>query len=119
MLVRRMLARRLIQIAALSASAAGLHAVAGCSSGPTCGGPVGDPHQVCIDPSKVQGAKDGGAFENGCPTGELASEAIVQQDDEFGVEVQQGPTPQGKDCCYVVQDYGDCTGRPFLVGDRP
>jgi hypothetical protein len=118
MIFRSSLARRLIQIVTLSAPFAGVPATTGCLR-TGCGDPIGDPHQVCVDPSQVPTA-DGGIDPSTCPTGTDALTAIYSLPDQFNrVEIERGPTRERSSCCYVVQEIADCTGRPFLVDEQP
>jgi hypothetical protein len=115
MTLRDTLARRLIQIVALSAPVA----VTGCGPSSNCGGAAGAPFQACVDPSLFASEGiDAGTPANGCPAAdsEAAYEAILYQMKATGhYEVQDGPTQNGGLCCYTVQPIQDCTGRPFLV----
>jgi hypothetical protein len=66
------------------------------------------PEQICFDPTMVDAGASGpdaGATVHGCPTGVAAEDDIRQvmpTGDHFFV-VQSGPTPQGNECCYVIQ----------------
>jgi hypothetical protein len=102
---RRQLARRLLQIAAL----AGAAQVQGCLFPRCSGGPMGDPEEVC-----VQAPKAGGL----CPVGDDAEMAIPHVPSLGPFYVVAGPFQDQEQCCYIIQQYQDCTGRPFLVEGR-
>jgi hypothetical protein len=116
MILRRTLARRLLEIAALSTP------IAGCSSG--SGGNCSHfmpppPQSVCVDPASLAdaGIDTGG----GCPTGSAAADAVAHA---LGVTATQvtvmsGPTQQGSLCCYEAQEIVYCLGRPYLVEGQP
>ncbi len=139
-----LLARRLLQIAALGVPATQLTAC-----GPNCGDTTIPPVQICLDPAMLAstGAAGGsggapgtggaggapgagGATGTGgakgtggaggaatCPAGDAASIAISNADPSQAGSVQSGPTWSADQCCYVVQPYSFCSGRPFLVDD--
>ena len=112
---RRVLAQRLIEIAAF----------AGCNSSP-CGKPIDDPHQICVDPvgtidAGTSGVDAGVDPSAACPTGNDLDGAIIgaQTNNSHFFDIEAGPTREnGGQCCYTIQDTRECTGRPFVVDDH-
>src|SRR5262249_48317690 len=118
MILRRTLARRLLEIAALSVPVARRSTSASSSGGGICGNQMPPPpQQVCIDPASLADAgieADAGTFMNGCPTGPIAAEAAARALGYADAQIISGPTNQGSMCCYEAQEILLCLGRPFL-----
>jgi hypothetical protein len=107
---RRVLARRLLQIAALAGPV-----VAGCDRSDDCGADIGGPVHVCIVPE----TGDGGVADT-CPTFDQELDTLREVATEVRgpgqIEQVGSTTRQGDQCCYEVQVTKDCTGRPYLTG---